>query len=114
MPGKASCLFLLALAASCHQTPARQATPLVATLVGGPVRLEGSGFGVPGPGSEILLDDGAIASTSAAILSWADQAIELTLPQDARSGTITVVTPRSRTGPIPLEVYRYDFFAVPP
>lgn len=102
-------LSLLLLGARCVPV-VTDSTP--ATLVGGVVRIEGHNFGVPGAKSAVVLADGLQIPSFEATL-WRDDAIEVALPEEARSGTVSVVTRRGSSVPVPLDIYRYDWFAIP-
>jgi streptogramin lyase len=83
---------------------------VVATLVAGDVSLTGSGFGTAATGSLYVSYEGTtivMAGTSSNVSQWADDAITFTLPQEARSGTLTIVAEGVASAPIELLVYEY-------
>jgi streptogramin lyase len=90
------------------------AEPLLATLAGGPLRITGNGFGEPGDGSSLALSCGISISSRDAAVVWKDDSIAAVLPESARGGTLAVVTPAGRSAEVPLEIYAYDSFPVPP
>jgi streptogramin lyase len=82
----------------------------VATLVAGQVSLTGAGFGAPATGALYVSFDGTtivIAGASANVSAWSDTAITVTLPHEARTGTITIVANGVPSSPIDLLVYEY-------
>jgi streptogramin lyase len=90
------------------------ATRIAATLVGGSLVLDGARFGERDPSSRLVYAGGTTPSTDPAVTAWADTSITVVLPATARSGPLAVQTADGTSSPVELEVYAYDFFAVPP
>ena len=101
--------------AGCHRAPGppRIDTPIVATLVGGPVRIDGSDFGDRGSDRSVVVGTTRIVATDASVTTWADQTVIFNLPPNAPSGTVALQTPQGTSAKIPLEVYAYDAFPIP-
>lgn len=112
-------IFIVALlvAASASAQPSIDAAA-VAALVDRPITVIGTGFGERTRGSALVLVRGRtlrpIPSTSDEITQWTDRRIVVRLPGDARSGALRVETAAGASRDIPLEVYRYDWFDIPP
>jgi len=104
------------LLSACDTPPAPPVitTPIAATLVGGALVLEGARFGDRAPGSKLVYVGGATLSTDPVVTAWTDTSIALALPASARSGPLSIQTSDGTSQAIELEVYAYDFFAVPP
>ncbi|TAH34312.1 MAG: hypothetical protein EYC70_15290 [Planctomycetota bacterium] len=90
----------------------------VATFVDGPVRLTGTSFGSAGPGRALLIRDGTgvrtLPSTAPEVKSWTDREIRFRLPSGTGSGGVRVQTPAGLSDEAALDVYRYDWFDIPP
>jgi streptogramin lyase len=91
---------------------------IVATLVGGEVRLTGQNFGEGSSerairfdyeGASTLLDNG-----SPLVSVWTPSEIVLQLPVEVRPGTLTVIVDGIESAPIDLLVYVYFDVPVPP
>ena len=105
---------MLMSACGTPSAPPIIATPIAATLVGGSLVLDGARFGAPDPSSKLVYLGGTTPSTDPAVTAWADTSITVVLPASARSGPLAVQTADGTSLPVQLEVYAYDFFAVPP
>jgi hypothetical protein len=104
------------LVSVCGTPPAPPiiATPIAATLVGGSLVLDGARFGERDPSSELVYVGRTTPSTDPTVTAWADTSITVVLPASARSGPLAVQTADGTSLPVQLEVYAYDFFAMPP
>ena len=104
------------LLSTCDTPPAPPiiTTPIAATLVAGSLVLDGARFGDRAPSSKLVYVGGTTLSTDSVVTVWADTSIELALPASARSGPLSIQTADGTSLAIQLEVYAYDFFAVPP
>lgn len=92
--------------------------PVLGTIRGSVLNIPGSGFGVPGPQTSLFLQSGAtrlrVPSTSSAILRWTDEQITLRVPSAALSGGVLVRTPAGVSNPVPVDVFQYDWWDIPP
>jgi streptogramin lyase len=104
------------LVSTCGTPPAPPTitTPIAATLVGSALVLDGERFGDRAPNSMLVYAGGTTLSTDPAVTAWTDTSIEAVLPASARSGPLTIQTSDGTSLPIQLEIYAYEFFAVPP
>jgi streptogramin lyase len=111
----AALLVALFLVGGCDSDPPRLtiAAPLVLAYEGGMVRVEGQGFGQAGPGASVSVAGMSVAATDAGV-TWGESAIEWTLPDGAVSGDLTVRTTAGATTSARLEIYRYEYYEIPP
>src|SRR5262245_33519687 len=97
--------WMLMVLAGCSRAPELSA-PVVLAYEAGAARIEGRGFGSPGPRAEVVASGTTIGSGVAGV-SWTDERIDLTLPPGVRSGELVV---RTQSGEVHanLEVYRLE------
>jgi len=112
-----SMLAAHALASSLVAGP-RLDSPVLATIQYSTLTIPGSGFGSPGPESDILARLGRhrvrIPSTSDLVVSWEDSKIVISTDGFEESGSISVRTPEGRSRFARVLVYQYDWFDIPP
>jgi streptogramin lyase len=93
-------------------------TPIVGAFAGKPAELKGGDFGDPGPESALLVRTGEtrfrLPSTSSWIRLWEDDRIVVEVPQNAHSGRLRVATPHGISEPVRVDVFKYDWFDIPP
>ncbi|HEU5219958.1 MAG TPA: hypothetical protein VFU23_14960, partial [Gemmatimonadales bacterium] len=110
---KRSWTFLLLVAgqSACQCGPSIS-SPLVLGYWSGAARIEGRGFGAPGPKAEVIASGTAVPSEAPGVVAWSDTRIDLVLPPEVRSGEIAVRTPAGAVS-APLEVYRLEEWDLP-
>lgn len=90
----------------------------IAAFVGKPLTIKGAGFGKPDSSGRLVLAQGLdteyIPATSDEIESWTNQEIVVRLPHSAKSGKFRVETALGKSPDIGIEVYRYEWFDIPP
>ena len=90
----------------------------IASYQGGSIELHGSGLGTPALTSFLLYRSGSrtsmVPSTAANITEWSDQRIRVDLPSTMPSGQIVVANLGGFSAPVPVEIYAYDWFDIPP
>jgi len=108
--------LMVATEASAQPTTNGGAT--AAAFAQGLLTITGAGFGEPGRTSAfVLIEAGTvrrIPSTAVEITHWADRQIVVHLPEGARSGRFRIETADGTSRDVRLEVYRYDWFDIPP
>jgi len=107
---------MIGAGAAC--SPPQLDAPILGTIQETTLTIPGSGFASPGPGSAIIARVAGqrinIPSTSKAVLLWEDTKIVLAIDDAARSGTVRVRTPAGVSEPARFEVYKYEWFDIPP
>lgn len=108
---------MLALAASAGAQPVIDAAT-VAAFIDRPLTITGTGFGERNPASSLILVRGAgsrrIGATDGEIVEWTDRKIVARLPGDAQSCRLRVPTAGGESREAVLEIYRYEWFDLPP
>ncbi len=113
------CLFTAVLLSITPpaDTPHIDATVL-GTIRSSTLTIPGSRFGLPSPGSSLYVLSGStrlrIPSDSALVESWTDSQIILRVPESARTGRILVRTSAGPSNAVPVDVFAYDWFDIPP
>ncbi len=106
------------LALAAVLAPPQIDSPILATIQQTTLTIPGSGFGQAGPGSSIIARIGGqritIPSTAAAVVSWEDEKIVLSVDEFVRSGSIRIRTPEGISPPSRVDVFSYDWFDIPP
>ncbi len=110
-------IIILTVALPAAAQPSIDGT-IVAAIVGQPLTIAGSGFGERDSRSSLALIQGSemrqIPAISDEIVNWTDRKIVLRLPQGARSGRVRIKTAAGESRDTRLEIYRYEWFNIPP
>lgn len=91
--------------------------PVIGALVGGTVALTGDHLGLPTSARSIRFDyDGqskTLDSSSPSVQSWLDTGIQLTLPTDVHSGSLTVIVDGQSSNAVDTFIFQLSSRALP-
>jgi streptogramin lyase len=91
--------------------------PAYAAVVGGDLRMEGSGLGEANTPRAIVFASAGTTTTieagDASILSWSASEIRVTVPPSVRAGLVTVVVDGVESSPAQLEVFELVTYDIP-
>jgi streptogramin lyase len=111
-------IAVMTVAGTARAEPNIHGGSVVAAFSDRPLTIPGVGFGDRARTSALVLTLGRatrrIASTAEEITDWTDQRIVVRLPSDARTGRFRIETADGASRGVRLEVYRYNWFDIPP
>jgi streptogramin lyase len=117
MRGLVFAIYVLTVAAAASAQASIDGTT-VAAFADRPLTITGAGFGEPAPTSTLVFTQGRdtrrIPSSADEITNWTDRQIVVRVPKDARSGRFRIETTAGVSRDVRLEIYRYDWFDIPP